>query len=465
MEKDFGLRFTDETYATKDDVKRALNISSIDSIWDKITQFRSYYTKQIELRNVERIPFSIVLPPKLTSKIVNLEKKLSKYLVKLSLGQIQNPQSIIKLKQDLYFSILKELSSNYEININDDTLVGLINETLPTLPVEYLFLNRYYHCLKYIESRHNGNFSPSVILSLYCKLRGMEFDVNELSKYYRTTDLLDKNDHIFVGKHYDAAPLEKIEEMVSSLCDFLNNSSIFSLCKAAVCYFYINYVKPFEYYNEEMALLLFKFVLAKEDFEQVPAIINIEDLLSKTYFDQINFLSKESEMKLDLTYITNFIVDHLQEQFVQITSLQEFNDYSLVKEEMYQIDEKAKKPLNNSAINFQEVIVEPSKLEIEGVNFKQSVSLPTMPTGLDEKDATLVAKNLLEIYPSMKKGQADFYSRHCTIGKYYTISQYKKEQNVAYETARTSMDNLVNLGFYKKEQIKNKFVYTPVINK
>ena len=45
MEKDFGLRFTDETYATKDDVKRALNISSIDSIWDKITQFR--YTEKL----------------------------------------------------------------------------------------------------------------------------------------------------------------------------------------------------------------------------------------------------------------------------------------------------------------------------------------------------------------------------------------------------------------------------------
>ena len=56
MEKDFGLRFTEETYATKDDVKKALNISSIDSIWDKITQFRSFYTKQIELRNIERIP-------------------------------------------------------------------------------------------------------------------------------------------------------------------------------------------------------------------------------------------------------------------------------------------------------------------------------------------------------------------------------------------------------------------------
>ena len=41
--------------------------------------------------------------------------------------------------------------------------------------------------------------------------------------------------------------------------------------------------------------------------------------------------------------------------------------------------------------------------------------------------------------------------------------EYKREQNVVYETARTSMDNLANLGFYKKEQIRNKFVYTPVV--
>ena len=86
-----------------------------------------------------------------------------------------------------------------------------------------------------------------------------------------------------------------------------------------------------------------------------------------------------------------------------------------------------------------------------------------MPVGLDEKDASLIAQHLLEIYPSLKKNQADFYSKHCTIGKYYTIAQYKREQNVVYETARTSMDNLANLGFYKKEQIRNKFVYTPVV--
>ena len=74
----------------------------------------------------------------------------------------------------------------------------------------------------------------------------------------------------------------------------------------------------------------------------------------------------------------------------------------------------------------------------------------------------IVAQNLLEIYPSMKKGQAEFYSKHCTIGKYYTISQYKKLLDVAYETARTSMDNLADLGFYRKEKLNNKFIYTPL---
>ena len=36
----------------------------------------------------------------------------------------------------------------------------------------------------------------------------------------------------------------------------------------------------------------------------------------------------------------------------------------------------------------------------------------------------------------------------------------------AYETARTSMDNLVSEGFYQKEMIKNKkYVYTPIPRK
>lgn len=462
MEKDFGIRFTDEHYATKDDVKRALNISSIDSIWDKVTQFRAYYTRQTSLKNIERVPFSFVLPPKLTSKIVSLEKKLSKLLIKNSLLSLQNPASLNSLKLDAYYAILEEIAKGYEINYNSDTLNAIITSTIPTLPVEYLMLERYYQCLKHIETRYNGNFNEYVILSLYAKLRGIELDVNDLSKYYRTTDLLDRGDHVFVGQHYEAAPLEKIPDLVNSLCEFLNDSTLFSVCKASICFFFIMYIKPFEYYNEEMAVLLFKYVLSKEDFEGVPSLLLIEDIISKEFKNELQYLSRESEMKLDLTYISNYLIDHLYAKVIDFESKINNVDVSLVVQEQYGSD------LPKPRVTHEEKVVvnhDSSNVEVEGVTFKQSVSLPTMPVGLDEKDANVVAMNLLEIYPSMKKGQAEFYSRHCTVGKYYTISQYKKEQDVAYETARTSMDNLVNLGFYKKEQIKNKFVYTPVIKR
>lgn len=72
------------------------------------------------------------------------------------------------------------------------------------------------------------------------------------------------------------------------------------------------------------------------------------------------------------------------------------------------------------------------------------------------------ARALVELYPHIKYTQALFYARHRTVGRYYTISQFKNFLDCAYETARTSMEFLTAIGLYNKEQLKNKFVYTPV---
>jgi Fic family protein len=81
---------------------------------------------------------------------------------------------------------------------------------------------------------------------------------------------------------------------------------------------------------------------------------------------------------------------------------------------------------------------------------------------LGEVEANRLQQHLMETHPSMKKGEAYFYARHHSLGKYYTLAQYKKQLDCAYETARTSMEHLVKLGYYRKEKYKNKFVYTPV---
>ena len=90
-------------------------------------------------------------------------------------------------------------------------------------------------------------------------------------------------------------------------------------------------------------------------------------------------------------------------------------------------------------------------------------SLVLEPQRLSEREAKEYMMYLLETNPSLSKKQASFLSTHCTMGRYYSIQQFKAYARVAYETARTSMDKLAALGYYEKLQVKNKFVYTPVL--
>ena len=96
------------------------------------------------------------------------------------------------------------------------------------------------------------------------------------------------------------------------------------------------------------------------------------------------------------------------------------------------------------------------------VVYTENIAVRRLSSGLTEEEATELEMHLLELHPDLKRNQAYFYARHCTIGMSYTISQFQRANKCAYETARTSMDNLVYLGFYKKELYKNKYVYIPV---
>lgn len=89
-----------------------------------------------------------------------------------------------------------------------------------------------------------------------------------------------------------------------------------------------------------------------------------------------------------------------------------------------------------------------------------SLALPS--GGLSDKEVKEYVLYLLESNPNLNKNQASFLASHCTLGRYYTIQQFKKFTRCAYETARTSMDKLAQEHYYEKLQVKNKFVYTPL---
>ena len=100
--------------------------------------------------------------------------------------------------------------------------------------------------------------------------------------------------------------------------------------------------------------------------------------------------------------------------------------------------------------------------DIAVVDTPSQFALPAFPRKDTLETIEARARQLREVHPQLKKKQAHFYAGHCTIGLHYTIDQFKSEEHTVYETARTSMEDLANRGFYKKEMIGKKFVYTPI---
>ena len=95
------------------------------------------------------------------------------------------------------------------------------------------------------------------------------------------------------------------------------------------------------------------------------------------------------------------------------------------------------------------------------IETKLEIAIESLPVGLTEHDAQKIERHLMEMDPSLSRAEAYFYARHCTMGKYYTISQFKNEIGCAYETARTSMEHLQQADITVRKSLKiNSF--TPI---
>ncbi|MEF9967007.1 MAG: hypothetical protein RR766_00740 [Longicatena sp.] len=68
-------------------------------------------------------------------------------------------------------------------------------------------------------------------------------------------------------------------------------------------------------------------------------------------------------------------------------------------------------------------------------------------------------EELIERYPQLTKEQLYFYHTHHESEHYYTINNYMRACNVCYETARYSLDKLVEECWYQKQKMGKKFVY------
>ena len=482
---DIAMRFTEEKYATKNEVARELKITSVDTFWANILAYRSNFYHYLTIRSIEKKMFLLCGCPAINSLVNNVEMKMIR--VNREYGMLPPQAKNYKyLNQTFNKKILYILNEAEQLQVGEDFVNTVLrNEVVSAIPNNMLLVN-YLNALNYIKKAHVNAIDEDFLAALYAKLLGTE----ELTEFYRSNDDRNPENRVLIDRIYTSAPYNLIDSMMNSLFTFIQTSTLSASLKAVVVYFYVNYVKPFNKYSEEVAVLLAKAVLAHEAFGETVVDLPLEQLLLLSS-EEVARIYVEVQKTTDVTYFVNYAFKHLnqyaegfldeiaqskvqelKEDFYQTDAPEEEMEVEVIEEpeKVETVDlfeaSKEEEPVQEAPKVEQPVVSEPApqpkKKTVKVTYVQEELAVAYIPVALDEKQAVLLEQDLLERDPELKKGEAKFYARHCTKGKKYTIAQYKKSLRCAYETARTSMDHLAELLYYRKEKVKNKYVYIPV---
>ena len=483
--RDNAFEYTETKYLTRREISNEIGVKITDEMWNRVLNYRTSFYSSISLKDNDNKQLYVCLCPSLASKLNVIRTRLSRLGESFSrLNETSGDKQHFRLTN--FTQDITLVAAIRNINIDSSRAKRLISSENPYDDLEEGLLN-YVSCLKYVEEHLTSQIDDNYLADLYSLLTGNP----ELTSFYRNNEVEDDDSRAMVARIYNHAYVDNIETMMNSLFEYLNKSKDEPVLKALITYFYVNYVRPFEKNNEEIAVLLAKAAVTRSDAGEVGALIPLEFLFSsKLEYTKKNF--QEILLTGDVTYFISPVLPFVENQIAQLLDL--LNEYTVQElrqdfyqeednkvEEVKQIEEPAPKEEEKVEIQKevviykqeeikpqeiveekpQEKMVEEADEENDDDEVFETIPVELIPPKIDEKEAKRLQEHLLELDYRLKKHEAYFFARHHALGSYYTIEQYKKTTKCVYETARTSMEHLVELGYYEKKKVGKKFVYTP----
>ena len=141
------IRFSDYTYATKQEVSKALGISMVDDIWNRIIQYRSTFHRRLSLRNIEKSPYHVTLTPTIGNKLTSIERKFNKFILKYL--KSEESLEVKKLTEDHYIRCLYWVAKKYNLRIDEPLLESIVRHDISTIAPDTMLLVKYFEALEY----------------------------------------------------------------------------------------------------------------------------------------------------------------------------------------------------------------------------------------------------------------------------------------------------------------------------
>lgn len=414
-----GRKFTEDAYFTREQVNALFNSSETDEVWKNVLSYRSFFSVETDLSDTAHNPYEIVLTKTLSSSVHKLEMELMSDLVLFAdLPSFAKSDFLLQRKEKSLEALTRY---NGVTNASKETLSRMARGDIESIPAQLFGAHAYG------EAYQQDLLEKGLNLASLGRINRLVMgDDKESNPRYRTSTPSDLVNTLL------APECKEIPSYLENLFSFLKQEDVPLLFRALSIVYVFDCLRPYEYADEETASLLAKSFLRKSPLSTIGFVLDFESI---AFARRVQFFqrAKACEKSLDLTYFLTLTLPFLEQEEANL------------KKEL--LDEKMKEA--------------PVKGDTPVMQGEESLALPYFPKAPKDVSEDTI-KKLQEVYPGLRYKEAHFYSSHCTIGLFYTISQFQKEEKTVYETARTSMDDLSGRGFYKKSKINKKFVYSPI---
>lgn len=410
---DKGMLFTEGQYLSKAEIAAHYNLSDVDGIWDQVLAYRRFFRVELPLVASNGNRYSLVLSRLPLLRLYGTEKRLLSDLTRtLFLSKPALGGFLEKCRErDIGF-----LFGVLDIPYDPKAVKDLAQEVGLTDP-QYGAVQTYLKAKKILSGSFMGGFDVSLSQRINADLQGL-------------------------APGSEDGEGAKANGLGGAFAVWNAESDIPSLGKALIGLFECLRQHPFPYFGAETYALLTAMAMAKDSHCRLPFALNLlplaylTDSKAKASFE----LSQKSG---DLTYFVLAALDGLNQAADGLES------------DLFEAEKQTLADSGTGEASEAKADVVPVS-PVSGAKKETEKAEAVKKSPLD-----LAIESLMESHPVLRKTQAHFWLTHQSIGKFYTVAQFKAEEGTAYETARTSMELLASLGFYAKGKVGKKFTYTP----
>lgn len=371
--------------------------------WVGLRMLRTTMARKLPFLGVQGGGFSFQLPDEMLSALHAIDGRAGGRTVGSGLDDGSR-----KASQYIVSSLMEEAVTSAQLEgaattrrVAKDMLRG---ERAPQDASETMIANNYA-AIQWIQAARHERMTPERVLELHRV-------ITEGTLSSEQSGVLRAGDDIAVRGPFGEVlhqppPASELSERLVALCAFANGEAdegfVHPVIRAITVHFMLSYDHPFEDGNGRTARALFYWMMLRQGY-WLMEYLSISRLLKKAPAQYARaFLYVETDQN-DLTY---FLLHQVR------TLLQAIDELDLYLEKKSQEMARVQRLIRGDS-------------------------------GLNHRQKALIAHVLRHSDPQ------------------YTIASHQKSHGVVYQTARTDLSGLVEMGFLEQRKVGNAFVYWPV---